>query len=100
VRYQRDISFANYTDLETAISENCDAIYRVDPVSVLSYMGELFELNLTSALFWEFIESPAEYNNLLDKFMLVFEVDISTLQHDLASIINEFETAGLIEVIS
>lgn len=98
VRYQRDITLAEYGSLEDAISANGDRLAQLKPIAVLSYMGELFELNLASALFWEFIENPETPEEVVLKINRFFEVESSVLKDDILSVIGDFKAAGLVDV--
>lgn len=98
VRYQLDIGLADITSLEEAVRSGNEAVTEVKPVAVLSFMGDLYELNLTSALFWEAIESPAQINDIAKNIASIFEVDNEVLLNDLTELVDEFRNAGLVNV--
>ena len=98
VRFQYDISIANFNSLNDAISEKGDKIHEIFPIAVLSNFGELYELNLVAALYWESIENSASFDDIVKAIGKFFEIDVNLLVSDLKDLTDDLQNEGLVNV--
>lgn len=96
IRYQMNIGVSSFSSVREAILHLSDEIVNFHPIAVLSHMGVLYELNISSALFWEAIEIPKEVNEITLGMIDFFDVSEAELKSDLSQLASDLQSAGII----
>jgi hypothetical protein len=95
VRYQRNILLSTYISLDDLLSLGSHQHLEIYPVGVLSRMGVLFELNLTSALIWEFLTDKKSHDEIVEYISKIFDVESEVLNQDITEIFDQLMQHGL-----
>lgn len=99
VRYQRDLVFDNFERIADALNSE-DVPKFEDTVAILSKKGKLFELNITSAIFWESIDFCSSLDGLSKIVAECFEIEKSQIYDDMLHLTEELSKWGLVHVES
>jgi|LakMenE01Jun11ns_1017448.scaffolds.fasta_scaffold9942435_5 hypothetical protein len=97
IKYQRDLAFDNFEKILDAIN-SANVPEFGDIVAVLSKRGKLFELNITSAIFWESIDVCSSLDGLSNIIADCFEVEKSQIYDDMLHLTQELSKWGLINI--
>ena len=60
--------------------------------------GSYINLNSTSSMIWEILESKLTFKDLKKRFIDIYDVDNYTLEHDLKSFLDDAKELGIIDI--
>ena len=60
--------------------------------------GTYLNLNSTSSMIWEFLESKLTFKDLKKRILDIYDVDNDTLENDLEFFLNEAEKLDIIDI--
>ena len=96
IRYQLNIDVSSFSSVKEAILHLPDDVANIYPLAVLSHMGVLYELNISSALFWEVIEVPKSIQEIALEMIDFFDVPEAELKSDISHLADDLQSAGII----
>ncbi len=97
IRFQPSIVFDSFDSIIDALDE-IDSSEIVDVAAVLSKKGKLFELNITSAVYWELIENGLSIEDLSMNISEIFDVELAEATKDVKELTGELLKLELIDV--
>ena len=84
-------SYRRKDDITTA---KLDALFTLFVVKKGTYLN----LNSTSSMIWEFLESKLTFKDLKKRILDIYDVDNDTLENDLELFLNEAEKLDIIDI--
>jgi len=93
---QRDIKLSGYHNIVEALDAQDSEIDPETPIMVLSFRGELYELNTLGAIIWEYLELPRSLEEVLNEVSEQFEVNRSTVESDVVEYLDQLSQLGLV----
>lgn len=97
VKYQKSLAFQSFKRILDSIEE-MDFSETEDVVAVISKKGVLFELNVTSAIFWELLDEYSNLNEISQKMSSIFEAPQDVILDDISVLVTELLEQGLVNV--
>lgn len=99
VREQRDIRLHGIQELTSAIRDATD-VAPDEPVLLLSFQHELYELNSAGAILWDSLKSPRSIPELEELLSEFFGIPADQAASDAAAFVTELCAVGLISTLS
>jgi hypothetical protein len=99
VREQRDIRLHGVDELASAIRAVTD-IAPDEPVLLLSFGHELYELNSAGAILWDALRSPRSIPELEELLSTFFGIPADQAANDAAAFVTELCAVGLLATLS
>jgi hypothetical protein len=98
-REQRDIRLYGAEDLVSAIRDATD-VTPDEPVLLLSFQHELYELNSAGAILWDALSSPRSILDLEELLSAFFGIPADQAASDAAAFVTTLCAVGLITTLS
>jgi Coenzyme PQQ synthesis protein D (PqqD) len=99
VRAQPDIRLHGAGELSEAIRD-ADYIAPDEPVLVLSFEHNLYQLNPAGAILWDALKSPRSIPELEELLSTFFAIPADEAASDVSAFVTELRAVGLIRIFS
>jgi hypothetical protein len=97
---QRDMRLHGYETIAEALDAHADVIEPNEAIQMLSYCGELYELNSVGALLWEMLTSPRTTDELCRRLQDEFDISAAEALSDVGQFVRELEERGIISEVA
>jgi hypothetical protein len=99
VRAQPDIRLHGAGELMEAIRD-ADDIAPDEPVLLLSFEHNLYQLNPAGAILWDALKSPRSIPELEELLATFFGISADQAASDVSAFVTELHTVGVIRILS
>ena len=97
IKYQKSLVFNSFNRILDSIEE-IDFSEIEEVVAVISKKGVLFELNVTSAVFWELLDEYSNLDKISQTMSCIFEASQDVILEDISILARELLEQGLVHV--